>query len=65
MGKVKIKEGENLQDEIRLMRNYLYSKLKQFEGTLNHLIDFARDDMRRLDKIEEFAKTKQNEGEKK
>ena len=46
------------RNELRLLNNYTRKKLKELESCLNLLIDFARDDMRRLDKLEGKAKLK-------
>ena len=48
-----MKEGINVIDEIRLLRQYTIKKLKELEQTLNFLVKFARDDLKRIDKIEE------------
>ncbi len=47
-----MKEGKDLQDEIRLMRNYNYNKLTAIQTTLDMIIQFARDDLERLDKMQ-------------
>lgn len=49
----KLKEGENLKDEIRLLRNYTQRKLKELGETLNNLTQYARDDLKRIDGLTE------------
>jgi len=47
-----MREGKDLQDELRLLRKYTISKLQAFEKTLDILVQFARDDLK---KLEEFS----------
>lgn len=53
---VNFKENKNIQEEIKMFKQYTSRKLKELERTLDLLIKFARDDMERLDKIEEKFK---------
>ncbi len=64
----KLKEGINFKDEIRLLRDYTQRKLKELESSLNNLIQFARDDLKRIDELNEKADkclnlAKETEGE--
>jgi len=57
---------EDLLEQIRLLRQYNYKKMRDIENTLNTLIGFARDDLKRIDRLEEnihkqFAKQKDSE----
>ncbi len=49
--KTNLTEGINLKDEIRLLRDYTQRKLRQLENTLKNLMQFARDDLRRIDEL--------------
>ncbi len=43
---------KNEAEQLRLLKGYIERKLKQFEGLLDLLIRFARDDLKRLDKLQ-------------
>jgi len=40
------------RNELRLLNNYTRTKLKELERCLGFLIEFSRDDLKRLDKLE-------------
>lgn len=62
---MEIKEGSNLKDEIRLLRGYTQTKLKELEKSLNNLIQFARDDLKRIDKLTDRVDKFNNSHDKK
>lgn len=46
------------REQLRLMRQYNIRKFKELQNTLNILIDFARDDLKKLDKLEDLKDEK-------
>ncbi len=55
-----LKHGENLIDELRLLKQYTAQKFKQLEETLEMLIRFARDDLKRIDELNERIRNEEN-----
>lgn len=44
---------KDLLEQIRLLRNYNFRKMRAMENYLKMLTDFAREDLKRIDKLEE------------
>jgi len=53
---VDFKKNKDLQEEIRMFKQYTSRKLRELEQTLDMLIRFARGDLKKLDKMEEKFK---------
>jgi len=54
-------KNEKIYQKIRLLNQYNRNKLKELEKTLSLLIQFARDDLKKLDELEKELKGEQED----
>jgi len=45
--------NDEISEQIRLLKGYTQRKLNSLESSLNLLIKFARDDLKRIDELQE------------